>query len=208
MRPFGYCSSAAGRDSQTLIPGVFHPITLGHVKDDRIFLNISKERWSLCFFPLNPSGLWQIEHRGASFQAQVLKAWQLPLCFLQPRAVTSEAQVLQERLDGEAWTPAGEGRLSPAEPAFLNFPPKCQACAWSHLEPSSSALLPPKSTHCPPSVPRGAEEMLRWADAEIARINAMISVKKQASVKNLWTFQKKEKFSYFRNAFPRHMTHL
>ena len=33
------------------------PYTLGHVKDGGIFLNISNESWSLCFFPLNLAGL-------------------------------------------------------------------------------------------------------------------------------------------------------
>lgn len=82
--PSKQCSSVAWRDPQTLILYVFPSIPRSKLKmAENSLILLMKD--GVCFLPSNLWQLWQIEYSESdtgNFQAQVLKAWQLPFYFL------------------------------------------------------------------------------------------------------------------------------
>lgn len=73
------------------------PYTLGHVKDGGIFLNISNESWSLCFFPLNLAGLCECFDKESTevpvFRSRSYRPGSFLSVSWSPWAVTSEVLV-------------------------------------------------------------------------------------------------------------------
>lgn len=100
------------------VSGCF-PYTLGHVKDGGIFLNISNESWSLCFFPLNLGGLCEcFDKQGTEVPVFRSRSYR-PGSFLSVSCSPELSHQKSQYLDGKAQTSGGEGELSPTK---LNLP--------------------------------------------------------------------------------------